>query len=153
MAIVQVNQVTLGYPDVMKLWGVSRRELDQIVQSVSKEAYGGNIVFNKLEVSNCVTFTLRVVCSKKVGASISPSGRRSTSLCWHGHRDVMWELFHRFPEARLKSWDADYHGVAEFLLTHATTGEAIPFSSLALTRRNKWCECGKTEQSSIKFIS
>ena len=138
----------------MKLWGVSSEALVRVVKEVSKKKYKGNLVLRGPEqqgktailhdtIEDCetsveeltaaITFTLRVIDSRGIGAHIAASGRRSTSLCWHGHRDVMWELFHRFPEARLKSRDDDYHGVAEFLLTYEETGE----EAIALNIYNK----------------
>ena len=120
----------------MKLWGVSSEALVRVVKEVSKKKYKGNLVLRGPEQQGktaMITFTLRVIDSRGIGAHIAASGRRSTSLCWHGHRDVMWELFHRFPEARLKSRDADYHGVAEFLLTYEETGE----EAIALNIYNK----------------
>ena len=40
--------------------------------------------------------------------------RRVHAVCWHGHRDFMREIFHRDPDARIKTSWADYRGKESF---------------------------------------
>ncbi|GIL25494.1 hypothetical protein [Actinocatenispora comari] len=51
-------------------------------------------------------------------------GRRIRAVCWHGHRDVMRELFDIWPRATLISALAIYRGADDFDVSHHSTQQA-----------------------------
>ncbi|GIL29106.1 hypothetical protein [Actinocatenispora comari] len=48
-------------------------------------------------------------------------GRRIHAVCWHGHRDVLRELFDTWPRATLISALATYRGADDFDVSHQDT--------------------------------
>lgn len=109
----------------MKIKGLYATDLVTAISTVSQEQYNGNIIFNRNpeKVGNFLHFTLRVINSKGPGARVSASGRRSVALCWHGHRDVMQEIFTRHPTALLVTAMARYDGADGFECEYPQTGD------------------------------
>jgi len=86
---------------------------EAVVSEVSNRLYDGNVVpiVSSEHIgprSKSVRSVLRVEDSRGEGARRSWSGRRTVSACWHAHRDVYRELFHRFPAATITTAMAHY---------------------------------------------
>lgn len=109
----------------MKLWNVTADDLTRIVTTVSNESYDGNVVFKREpeQTGWAVSFTLTVANSRAKGGRRSNSGRRIAACCWHGHRDIMCAIFAEFPDARLKTAQADYDGRLDFEAKFECTGD------------------------------
>lgn len=59
---------------------------------------------------------------QRISASAWSSGRRVFAVCWHGHRDFMRAIFEHDPNARIKSYVADYKGRDDFERNFGQTG-------------------------------
>ena len=129
----------------MKIKGITVDDLVAAVSIVSREQYDGNIIFNRSpdRIGNFLHFTLRVINSKGPGAKISHSGRRSVALCWHGHRDVMRELFRNHPTALLVTAVARYDGLMSFDQQYLETGYQNVGSQVDPLLYQEACECNE----------
>lgn len=94
----------------MEIKGVSLDQFRDIVKTVSDREYDGNIVVQQDAHSvsdNVIRARLDVVSAKRHGARYSGNRmnrpRRVHAASWHAYRDVLTELFERFPNARVKS--------------------------------------------------
>jgi hypothetical protein len=107
----------------VKLFNVSKDQLETVLREVSARHYKGNLIFKELQTKGRhVKFTLRVLNSDGPGARRSAAGVRMVAACWHAHKDVMAALFERYPAARLVSALATYQGRADFEAKHEDTG-------------------------------
>lgn len=107
----------------MKLYGVTKSQLEAIMARVSRRQYKGNLEFTHLEEKrNHCQFTLRVKDSHSKGARTGRMGRHMISACWHAHRDLMREIFAQFPTAKLVSMQARYDGSVGFNQKFEATG-------------------------------
>jgi len=127
----------------MKLYGVTQGQAEAIMRKVSRKLYKGNLDFAYLEPhNNHVQFTLRVKDSHGRGARLGQSnGRHLISACWHAHRDLMREIFTQFPQARLVSAKAVYHGAADFTQKYVATGTGNIGSMMQPLQYDQACEC------------
>ena len=80
-----------------------KEELQLALEKINHK-YDGNVIWNRspdqTDKRGLVwKFTLRVRNSRGAGASISSSGRHSTSACWHVHGDFFDALFEINPNA------------------------------------------------------
>lgn len=137
----------------MKVWGVTKSELEFYLAVVSYEKYNNNLTFNRWpeQRGNALIFTLRVKDSKGPGHKRGLKflgfdrgyalGKRLASACWHAHRDFMIELFHQFPNTRLKTSLADYHGETEFLYLYKETGRCNIGGSIFPIYLQDACDC------------
>lgn len=132
---------------------LSTEQVREIIETVSKRDYDGNLIPNRLDdASNSRTvwteFTIRCRSSRDAGHKVSLSSmpfngkeRRLTAACWHAHRDVMQELFERYPDAKLTSGFAKYNGREDFLATVESTGY-LNIGSLAFpVQARESCDC------------
>jgi len=103
----------------MKIKGITKQQLTEVINLGAD-----NIIFNRHPgcEGKFLHFTLRVTDSKGPFAKQSATGRRSTSLCWHGHRDVMEAIFDLNPDALLVTAMARYEGRSSFNELFADTG-------------------------------
>jgi len=102
----------------VQIWGVTKEELESVIQDVGDFFYGGNV---RLEgyaprPGNSALWHLRYNKPRSKGGKgvrIARNGK-TVGSCWHVHRDVMAEIFRRFPNARIKSALADYRSKEDF---------------------------------------
>lgn len=129
----------------MKLWNVPAEELTRIVTTVSNEAFDGNVVFKREpeRTGRAVSFTLTVRKAADKGGRRGHSGRRVCACCWHGHRDVMSAIFAEYPDARLKTAQADYRGRDEFEAEFEGTGYANIGSMVEPLHYRDACDCNE----------
>lgn len=93
----------------MKVWGLDPETIQGVVETVSEERYGGNMVVKRLNrISKRVTtLTIRVRDSRGPGAKMSDSGRHTCSCTWTAHGDVIRALL-EYGAKRVKSVSGDY---------------------------------------------
>jgi hypothetical protein len=127
----------------MRIKGITESELRTIVEGVSDRLYEGNIKFKREpeQVGNFLHFTLTVVNSADAGGRISHSGRRVAALCWHGHRDVMLDIFAAHPDALLVTALARYDGQNDFHDKFPATGRMNIGSYYAPMDMQHACHC------------
>jgi hypothetical protein len=127
----------------MKLWGMSADFVDCIVQAVSDNQYGGNVIFKRPPERDgrAISFTLTVKRSDGPGARRSATGRRISAACWHAHRDVLGAIFRVAPDGRVKSAFADYRGALDFEDKFDQTGLNY-IDGYGTVRYRDACECG-----------
>lgn len=97
----------------------TEEEVKALVAEVSAAKYDGNVVVRSIETRGkrvkYVCLTLRVETVKKPGHRYAESGRkRQVDACWHVYRDVLTELFGRWPLAQVKTARATYRGHDDF---------------------------------------
>lgn len=49
------------------------------------------------------------------------SGRRTNSICWHGHKNFMCRLFYDYPDATIRTAIIEYNGQRDFFDNYADT--------------------------------
>jgi hypothetical protein len=67
--------------------------------------------------------------------------RKVASVCWHGYRDYMLEVFERDPDARIKTAWADYKGVQGFRELYPATGYRNIGPPIAPIAMSEACAC------------
>lgn len=131
----------------MKLYGLTAAQLHEVVRSVSKENYNGNlaVLFAK-DIGKrkpIVSARFTVHDSHKEGAKINQqSGRHIKAACWHAHRDIMRECFLRFSAFRVVSANARFDSAEHFELTVNDHGNKRVGSMFYPYSAREACECG-----------
>lgn len=110
----------------MKIYGLAEIDFLEVVAVVSSRSYGGNVIVAEArDLSNSkggrCQARLRVKLSTGSGSRTSASGRTGPYACWHAYRDVLHEVFTRYPEARVQTGLAEYRGMAGFLADYPAT--------------------------------
>lgn len=68
---------------------------------------------------------------------------RIRSACWHAHRNYLYALFERAPQARVTTSIASYQSYRDFLCHHSVTGDIGIGSIAAPYRLADACNCRK----------
>jgi hypothetical protein len=108
----------------MQVTGLSLTEFYRIVEKVSAETYRGNVIVadDAHELSgNRFVARLKVRDSHAYGARLSWTGRHMPAASWEAYRDVLTELFDRYPEARVRTVMATYRGKDGFEANYPDT--------------------------------
>ena len=79
---------------------------------------------------------------QRTSASAFHDERRVFAVCWHGHRDFMWGIFGRDPEARIKTMWADYKGRDDFDAKYPDTAYQNVGSMMYPRYASEICKCG-----------
>ena len=126
----------------MRLKNVTESQLRKIVDQVNVQ-YDGNIKFKREpeQIGNFLHFTFTVEKSADHGGRRSNSGRKIAALCWHGHRDIMLDIFAQHPDAILVSAAARYDGQNDFMQKFPATGRQNIGSYFEPMDRQHACEC------------
>ena len=136
----------------MLIWNVDCEDLLAAIKHVSDTYYEGNLCvrYHPEKKGFALQWTLTVEDSAGPGHRLSVGDRvfnpqrkpkRLRAACWHAHYDVMSYLFRLFPDARLTSGRADYHGREDFANEAMATGEINVGSQLVPVRFDESCEC------------
>lgn len=130
----------------MKLKNVTADQLRAIVESVSANLYGGDLIFDREPETTGVNvvwihFTLRTVTGRSPGARRTHQGRRLAKACWHAHRDVMQALFDAYPAAELHTALARYIGRDGFMTDFPATGDTQLGSVAKPIAMRDACDC------------
>ena len=78
---------------------------------------------------------------QRVSASAFRPERRVYAVCWHGYRDFMREIFSRDPEARIKTYVADYKGKEDFEEKYPETAYTNVGSMMYPQYLSEVCKC------------
>lgn len=108
-------------------------ELEVIIQEVSKESYGGNVILKDWSIISAhkVRFTLRTKNSRAFGSRTSWNGKHTPAASWEAFRDVLALIFARFPNARIQTSLAIYKGKEGFLEEYPKTAHKNIGSQMA----------------------
>lgn len=134
----------------MEIKGVPLDDFRAIVDHVSRTMYGGNLITHKdaKDLHGVRTPRIRarvgVLSSRAPGARRSWTGRRMPAACWHAYRDVLAELFHRFPAAVVRTGMEKYDGAAGFLANYPQTGRRNIGSAFQPATMPELCDCHDT---------
>lgn len=118
--------------------------------------YGGNLTFKNgpdWTSGTVVRFTLRVESSGQAGAARGFSGRRSTSACWHAHRDVLAALFTLRPDAVVSTAVAKYEGASGFLDRFPDTAWRNVGSHMQPLYMVNACDCQADEEDNGPVVA
>jgi hypothetical protein len=101
--------------------GLTLDQFQACARKVSAEKYGWNIIVHgdghdrpraKDGTPQC-TARLATFLSDGQGTRTSANGRHGPYACWHAYRDVLTEVFTRYPDAVIRagnSWRVTYRG-------------------------------------------
>lgn len=128
----------------MKIKGLSLIDFLEVTAIVSNEIYGGNVIVaeDAHDISGGCQARIKVKLSDGTGSRTSASGRKGPYACWHAYRDVLRELFLRYPDARVQTGMETYEGMAGFRAKYpATAGQNIG-SAMHPAYMPGLCSCG-----------
>lgn len=150
----------------MQITGVSLEDFQAIVEKVSAEQYQGNLIVHpdsrdlhgkrapriqgRVTVKSIgyreglpVSETLPGVRRSSSNFSVNAEGyaRRVHAACWHAYRDVLTELFERYPDARVSTAFAKYNGKAGFLAEYPDTAYRNIGSMVYPVYASDACDC------------
>jgi len=129
----------------MKIKGLNLDEFQEIVGKVSDEVYDGNVIIaadsHDAPGRSCVA-RVKASDSSGPGSRRSSNGMRQTTACWHAYRDVLHEIFERFPDARVVTGMTIYEGMSGFLKNYPSTADQNIGSERNPAYMPDLCECG-----------
>jgi hypothetical protein len=103
----------------MKVWGLTKEEIEMIVSIVSKRDYESNIIleYEPKQLSkrtNCYQVKLRCISAKQIGSRYNAGqSRRLISCSWEVFRDVIQEMFNSGAN-RVQTAFVDYRSAEDF---------------------------------------
>jgi hypothetical protein len=123
--------------------GLSLEDFQAIVAYVSKDGYDGNIVVERHAHGTDRRLAARLWATDGhgPGARTSWSGRHGHAACWHAYRDVLAELFERFPTARVRTALAVYRGQEGFERDYPATAYINIGSQMQPASMPELCDC------------
>lgn len=132
---------------------VSFQAVRDIVKRVSAENYDGNLILHSdarpigRQGNPDYGFQGRLVVksSRGTGARRSWTGRRMPAACWHTWRDVLREVFERYPDAVANTSMARYEGLAGFERTYPQTANQNIGSMMQPAYMSELCDCDDPE--------
>lgn len=131
----------------MEISGVPFRTFHAIVDNISRDRYNGNITVHQdaKDLHGArkprMRGRLTVISSREAGARRSWTGRRMPAACWHAYRDVLAEMFQRFPDATVRTSMATYKGKAGFLAQYPGTAHRNVGSAISPAYMPDLCDC------------
>lgn len=136
----------------MEIKGLSLTEFRSCVHEVSTRRYAGNLrmgdnAYDRADGKNGThycTARLRVLDSRGPGSRTSWTGRHGPYACWHACRDVLHEVFRRYPNAVIRAghgWRVTYRGLAGFLADYPETAHVNIGSVIDPVTMPELCEC------------
>ena len=160
----------------MQVTGLSVHDFRSLVERVSADDYDGNlIVDDRYTAHSGNRFSGRIRtrvggigptyegASQRArnsgeydemasGARRSWSGRRAPIACWHAYRDVLAELFIRYPDARVQTSMATYRGAQGFLNDFPDTAYKNIGSMMSPATMPDLCDCGYSEGNYVRRL-
>lgn len=147
----------------MEITGLTPSEFWSVVNTVSDGHYEGNLVTKDVHSTGGVRRPrirgrIAVTNSRGPGARRSWSGRHGPWASWQAYRDVLTELFHRYPEARVRTGLAVYNGREGFEETFPATGyhnvgsmiEPVTMPELSVwPDPGRWAPDGRTAATAV----
>jgi hypothetical protein len=136
----------------VNITGLSLDQFMQCAISVSTRKYAGNLLIHqdahdrprsKNGTSNC-TARLTTVTSHGAGIRTAANGRRGKYACWHAYRDVLAEVFRRYPDAVIRagsSWRVTYRGQDGFNAAYPETARKLVGSAASPVTMPELCDC------------
>lgn len=131
----------------MKVKGITATSLCECIHAVNRKHLTKIEPHFKKATGRFEVFTLRLGYGISARPSQNPfhkvshSGRKLNAVCWHGHREVMREIFKIAPDAILVSTFARYEGREHFERTHGETGLRNIGSQVQPLMMQDACDC------------
>jgi hypothetical protein len=127
----------------MDIRGLSLEDFQAIVAYVSKGDYDGNLVVERHAHGHAQRLAARLWATDGYGpgARTSWTGRHAHAACWHAYRDVLAELFERFPKATVRTALAVYRGREGFEQHYPATAYVNVGSQMQPVHMPELCEC------------
>lgn len=129
----------------MYVRGVPLWAFQDIVNDVSRRSYGGHVTVHpdsRDTTRDSCRARVDVASSRGPGARRARSGRRLRAACWHAYRDVLAELFDRYPDATVRTALATYRGNDGFHRDYPATGDVNIGSRMDPVTMPELCDCG-----------
>lgn len=119
---------------------------DKLIDAVrwaSASYFSENIVVKDIRIltSHRATLTVRAVSSSGPGARRTRHNRRSVHACWHAYRDVIREVFRKYPDAQITTGLTCYRSPQHFEAVHHHTANMNIGSPLDVIPIVSLCEC------------
>jgi hypothetical protein len=128
----------------MDIRGLGLEDFQAIVAYVSKGEYDGNVVVERNAHAtggrSCAA-RLWATDGYGPGARTSWTGRHAHAACWHAYRDVLAELFERFPKATVRTALAVYRGREGFERHYPATAYVNVGSQMQPAHMPELCDC------------
>ncbi len=127
----------------MDIRGLTLEDFQAIVAYASQDTYDGNIVVERNAHSNGSRLAARLWADdgRGPGARTSWTGRHAHAACWHAYRDVLAELFERFPRATVRTAMAVYRGRQGFEQHYPATAYSNIGSVMQPAYMPSLCDC------------
>lgn len=153
----------------MNITGLHLGAFAGVTALISAEKYGGNIAIHPDShegpvqrnratgrlTSHC-TARLTVHDSHGPGSRTTWTGRHGPYACWHAYRDVLTEVFTRYPDAVIRaghSWQVTYRGMTGFRELYPGTGNISIGSEACPVTMPELCECGDGVYDSVPLVT
>lgn len=131
----------------MLVTGMSLDQFREIVETVSTDNYGGNVILHPdyREYSGTrFRARIRTVTGRGPGARRTWRGAHYPVACWHAYRDVLAWIFRMNPDARVEagnSFHVVYRGAASFAEQYPGTGRVNIGSKMEPVTMPELCDC------------
>lgn len=129
----------------VKITGLTLADFQKIVADIGCEVYHGNLIVNRdaseTHAQSCVA-RVKVRDADGAGSRRGKGGRNQAAACWHAYRDVLHEVFVRFPDAKIDTMMAVYDGMSGFLWRYPETADANIGSPQEPQHLSDLCSCG-----------
>jgi hypothetical protein len=135
----------------MLVTGMSLDQFREIVETVSTDNYGGNVILHPdyREYSGTrFRARIRTVTGRGPGARRTWRGAHYPVACWHAYRDVLAWIFRMNPDARVEagnSFHVVYRGAASFAEQYPGTGRVNIGSKMEPVTMPELCDCTHEE--------
>ncbi len=122
--------------------GISFEQFNKALDHINND-YDGNIQVKDYSIKSGNRFSVstRVRDTSGKGSRRAASGRKTMSLCWHGHRDLYRAIFSMNESARIKTMLANYKGKENFEETYPETKNINVGSVFMPAYANELCDC------------
>lgn len=146
----------------MEINGLSLEQFRQCADATGLWYYSENVIVHsdghdrpssKDGTPRC-TARLAVRDSRGPGSRTSWKGRHGPYACWHAYRDVLSEVFRRYPDAVIRSgtsWRVTYRGREGFLATYPDTAYRNVGSEVSPVTMPELCECEGIPREAERF--
>lgn len=136
----------------MEITGLTLAQFRECADAVSAETYSRNIITHNSAhdqpasrngTPRC-TARLTVTGSRGPGSRTTAFGQHGLYACWHAYRDVLAEVFRRYPNAVIRagsSWRVTYRGRAGFEELYPETASIVIGSVINPVTMPELCAC------------
>ena len=110
-----------GYEKQAMIVRHASKEALEVALDVANALYGGNLAFRTFEPVTRNGMGWRVQLTVKNPDGPGTRQRQRRYACWHAHRDWLYALFERVPDAMVRTGQAFYRGLEGFKRNYRQT--------------------------------